>query len=171
MRVAVTDLVGRPGATRPLRTTVERDDIVDLGVADEALVGPIEVDAELDSVVEGILVRGRLAFGFVQPCARCLTDVRTDLGIEVAELFVDPARSDEEVEEGYELDADAIDIEALVRDTVVTAIPVRVLCREDCRGLCPVCGADRNEQDCGHEAEVIPDRRWSALGSVQLPPA
>lgn len=179
MRVPVTDLVGKPGATRELTRTLTREDVGgegdSLGPADEALTGPIELDLHLDSVVEGILARGDIAFTVELPCARCLKPQRAEHTVDVAELFQDPRKRDEDDEEdpGYELvdDNSAIDLSTLIRDAIVMDLPVRVLCREDCQGLCPVCGADRNEDDCGHRPEEEPDPRWAALADLDVPEA
>jgi uncharacterized protein len=177
VRVPVTDLVGHPGATKPYAATLAREEIGDAeaswGPADDVLDGPIELDFDLDSVVEGILVRGTVRFGVEMPCARCLAPQSAEHTVHVAELFQDPRKreDDDEDDPGYELvdDVTAIDVATLVRDSVLMDLPVRVLCREDCQGLCSVCGTDRNEADCGHRPENTPDPRWSKLADLDLP--
>lgn len=177
MRVPVTDLVGKPGATRELNRTLTREDVSSeddsLGPADEALKGPIELELHLDSVVEGILARGDIHFAVELPCARCLAPQMAEHSVSVAELFQDPRKRDPDDEDdpGYEIvdDHTAIDLSTLLRDAILMDLPVRVLCREDCQGLCPVCGADRNETDCGHRPEESPDPRWAALADLDLP--
>lgn len=175
MRVPVTDLVGHPGATRALAAAVGRDAFGDdpWGPADEAVEDPIELDLHLDSVVEGILVRGRIGVALSLPCARCLEPQGADRTLEVAELFLDPTKreDDEDEDPGYELldDRTAIDLSTLVRDAIVIDLPTRVLCREDCQGLCPVCGCDRNTEDCGHGDQPEPDARWAKLAELDLP--
>ena len=178
MRVPVTDLVGHPGATRALVQDVvpeEVDEHDEWGPADDTLDGPLRVDLGLDAVVEGILVRGTVDFDLEVPCARCLTPQRLEHTIPVAELFTDPRKVEEEAddEDGYRIDDDLahIDLGPLLRDTVVMEVPVRVLCRDDCQGLCPVCGTDRNETDCGHRPDEDPDPRWAALAELDVPPA
>ena len=69
-------------------------------------------------------------------------------------------------EEGYVVQDSKVDLEPMVRDTVGVALPLNPLCREDCRGLCPRCGADRNGGDCGC-AEETGDPRWSALRELK----
>ncbi|WP_052666414.1 YceD family protein [Nitriliruptor alkaliphilus] len=175
MRVPVTDLVGHPGETRPFAAAASRDAFGQdpWGPADEAIVDPIRLDLHLDSVVEGILVRGRIDVELVLPCARCLEPQGTDRTLEVAELFLDPTKREDDTDEdpGYELvdDRTAIDLSTLVRDAVVIDLPTRILCREDCQGLCPVCGTDRNTRDCGHGEESEPDARWAKLAELDLP--
>jgi uncharacterized protein len=134
---------------------------------------PVELDLHLDAVVEGILVRGTLGFTVHLPCARCLVEQRVHIEPEVAELFVDPTKreEDEEDDPGYELEDDltAIDLSTLARDALVLDLPLRVLCREDCQGLCPTCGAVRNTTDCGHADTEPRDERWARLADLDLP--
>ncbi|MDP9021922.1 MAG: DUF177 domain-containing protein [Actinomycetota bacterium] len=178
MRIPITDLVDRPGATREVTATLTRGEVdapaSDWGPADEALDGPIGVDLRLEMLVDGLLVRGRLAFATSLPCGRCLTDVDADHNVAVSELYIDPRRLDpdaEEVEAGYEiLPEGAIDLVAMFRDSIVATIPLRALCHADCRGLCPVCGADRNVSGCGHGETEAVDPRWAPLQDLSLPP-
>lgn len=176
MRVPVTGLVDHPGETRALTRAVPPTTFGDepWGVVGHAVEDPVELDLHLDAVVEGILVRGRLRFHLEQPCGRCLVPQPLDLDVTVAELFTDPARRDPDDEDdpGYELidDATALDLTTLVRDALLIDLPVRTICREDCAGLCPVCGGDRNHTDCGHTESGSADPRWSKLAELDLPP-
>lgn len=176
MRVPVTDLVGSPGQTRALVAEVGRDAFGEdpWGTAEGAIEDPIRLDLQLESVVDGILVRGDVAVSLSLPCARCLEPQGADRTLAVAELFLDPTKreDDEDEDPGYELldDRTAIDLSTLVRDAVVIELPTRVLCRDDCQGLCPVCGGDRNIDDCGHGDEPTPDDRWAKLAELDLPP-
>jgi len=90
-----------------------------------------------------------------------------------AELFGFDGDDVEEVVEDldYELvDGDtALELDQMVRDAVVVGQPVRVLCRPDCEGLCPTCGADRNAEPCDHGDEQVIDPRWEALRGLRLP--
>ncbi len=176
LRVPVTDLVGHPGATRALTEVVEADDVDEhdeWGPAEDTLAGPLQLDFVLESVVEGILVRGTVDVDLDLACARCLAIQRLEHTVSLAELFVDPRRAEaEDDEDSYRLDVDLshLDLGPLLRDTVVMEVPVRVLCRDDCQGLCPVCGVDRNVTDCGHRPDEEPDPRWAALADLELPP-
>ena len=62
---------------------------------------------------------------------------------------------------------EAIELDDLVREEILLALPAQVLCRESCRGLCPVCGVDRNLSTCDCEARQI-DSRWEALKDLQF---
>ena len=177
MRIPVTDLVGHPGATRAVVQEVvpaDVDEHGDWGPAEGVVVGPLQLAFNLDSVVEGILVRGTVDVDLEVPCARCLAPQRLEHTVPVTEMFTDPRQLDEDDDEdGYLIDDDLahLDLGPLLRDTVVMEVPVRLLCRDDCQGLCPVCGADRNEGDCGHRPDEEPDPRWAKLADVDVPPA
>ncbi len=176
MRVVVTDIVGRPGATQPLHERVPTVEFgEDWGPAEGLLDDAVDLDLHLDSVVDGILVRGTLSFGITLTCARCLKSLPTRIDAQVTELFVDPSRDlDEEgVEPGYELldGLTALDLSTLVRDALLVDLPLRVLCRADCPGLCPECGAELDAGDCGHGGQDAIDPRWAALAELDLPPS
>lgn len=179
MRVDVIDLIANPGASRGVDDAVHREDVAtgSWGPADEALRSPVAYDLVLEMLVDGLLARGSLAFTTSQPCARCLVDVVVEQDVEVSELYLDPNRIEEdddheEVDLGYELHVAEghIDLEAMLRDTVVATLPLRTLCSEDCRGLCPTCGADRNREGCGHRYEPEADPRWAVLQELDVPP-
>lgn len=176
MRVSITEIVDQPGATRPVEVVVPADEFGSdpWGTADGAILDPVELDLHLDSVVDGILVRGELVFHLDLACGRCLEPQRVERRVTVAELFLDPAKRIEEEDEdepGYELldDRTAIDLTTMVRDALIIDLPMRTLCREDCQGLCPTCGVDRNQTDCGHRQDAGTDPRWAALADLDLP--
>jgi uncharacterized protein len=175
VRVPVTDLVGSPGATRAVARAVPPADLGEdpWGPAEGAIRGEVDLDLHLDAVVDGILVRGTVGVDLELPCSRCLEPQPVHRDVTVAELFVDPAKRDEDDEEdpGYELidDATAIVLDTMVRDALLVDLPVRVLCDETCQGLCPTCGVDRNRTACGHGDGDDPDPRWAKLAELELP--
>jgi uncharacterized protein len=170
-------LVGHPGETRPLVDDVAVDAFGDgsWGPLDDAVLDPVRLDLHLDAVVEGILVRGTVGATLALECHRCLAPTSLVREVAVAELFIDPARHDPdegiEVEEGYELldRTTALELDTLVRDALVIDLPVRILCRPECRGICPECGAERDTSDCGHAPAEPGDARWGALADLRLP--
>jgi len=165
--IHVADLIGSPGSSR-------RVDVVLPVPADfeMALVDPAEtvhLSGSLDSVVDGILVRGDLRVEVSWSCARCLTTGHEVLRAPVAELYHDSAEVavDDDADEGYRVDTEQIDLEILVRDALAEVLPPNPVCRPDCKGLCPQCGVDRNTETCScHDADV--DRRWDALADLKL---
>jgi uncharacterized protein len=97
-------------------------------------------------------------------CVRCLREFPDGVRVDVRELFA--RHPDEAEDEGYALVGDQLPLDTMIRDALVLALPDAPLHAPDCAGLCPVCGADRNELDCGHDQAPI-DPRWSALADLR----
>lgn len=121
---------------------------------------------------QDVLVRGDLAARVPQACGRCLESYEVAVAPAVDTRFVPrPAGRAEERELGADdletdvYDGVSIDLGVLVETETTLALPMKPLCREDCRGLCPVCGANRNVTACGH-AERSADPRWAPLRSL-----
>jgi uncharacterized protein len=155
----------RAGAMQVVQTTAQAP--ADLGIA---VIGvppgsPVELDLRLESVVEGVLVSGTATVELRGECVRCLDEVSAELEIDVQELFVYPG-SEATEEEASRLEGDLVDLEPLLRDGVVLDLPFQPLCREDCQGLCVVCGVNLNaDPDHSHEAAVDP--RWEKLRRLE----
>ncbi|MGH8907417.1 MAG: YceD family protein [Egibacteraceae bacterium] len=171
----VSELIGQPGVSRrvDLALPVPRG----LALPLVEVVEPLRLTGEVASVVEGMLVRGVLRVALRLQCARCLTDLASETASEVVELFVDPTRADrwppahapgDPVEAGYEISDGRIDLDTLLRDALLPAVPYQPLCDTACRGLCPMCGSNRNDADCAC-AQEQPDSRWEALEGLRLP--
>jgi uncharacterized protein len=124
---------------------------------------PIRVVGTLERIGEGVVFRGTLHAPWRSVCSRCLQPVAGEVAVHVDELFeVAPLAG-----ETYQLDDDALDLLPLVRDALLLDLPTAPLCREDCAGICPECGADRNTTACAC-GSVEPDPRWAALRSLEL---
>ncbi len=161
--VNVADLVTRPGARR--RERVEGRLPGPVVVVDSTLrtEDPVVVDVLLEWVSDGLLATGTVVGAWEGPCRRCLQPVQGTLNADVQEMFESNPREGET----YRLGHDFIDLELLAREALVLDLPLAPLCREDCRGLCPTCGADLNQGDCDcPPAEVDP--RWAALDVLHL---
>jgi uncharacterized protein len=123
-------------------------------------------------IVADIRLRGRFAGKFQVPCARCVEPVEIPLAAEY-DLIFRPAAADAEATErsitapeteiGYYL-KDSLVLEDVLREQVLLSLPVRTLCKPDCKGLCPRCGADRNSQACSCAGN---DPRWEALAGLR----
>jgi uncharacterized protein len=159
------ELGRRPGAER--HVTLEAPAPADLGI--EVLRvpegRPVEFDLRLESVVEGVLVTGTVTASLEGECARCLEDVRDEVHADLTELYVyddEESEQNDEDDETSRLQGDLLDLEPVLRDAVVLALPFQPLCREDCPGLCVECGA-RLADDPGHRHAEQGDPRWAAL--------
>ena len=113
----------------------------------------------------GTAFRLRLTTQLHGPCYRCLDDAAFDQPIDVREYQADDPEGDDELESVYVADG-RIDLSAWGRDSMVLALPDKILCREDCAGLCPVCGKNLNREPHGHEGEEL-DPRWADLAELR----
>ena len=147
-RVVVSDL--NPGDSRPFAVETPATYAVELArVAPET---PVRAEVELRAISGGVMVDGTVAYEAELTCHRCLL-TWTEEGKRRVLQLVEPAGADEAE---YTLEGDELDLEPLVRDEVTLALPIAPLCREDCAGLCPTCGADLNTDACpGHDEESV----------------
>ncbi|ONI70324.1 metal-binding protein [Actinosynnema sp. ALI-1.44] len=160
------ELGRRPGSSRAIHRTVTLES--PLGVED-VIAAPrgavVDVDVLLESVVEGVLVSGTASAPVEGECARCLDPLTSRVEVELTELFAYPHSATEETTDEDEvprLVEDRIDLEPVVRDALVLALPLVPLCRPDCAGLCPGCGVKWADLGPDHGHEKI-DPRWAAL--------
>lgn len=125
--------------------------------------------------VEDIRVRAEVKGNFELLCARCLTGVPMPVAASFDLIFrpggVDAesgehAITEDETEIGY-YEKSGLPLEDVVREQVLLTLPGRALCREDCKGLCPHCGVDRNTTEC-HCGETPADPRWGALAGLNV---
>jgi uncharacterized protein len=154
----------RPGSMRKESHTVPAP--ADLGVE---MVGvpegaDIELDIRLEAVMEGVLVSGTARAPLSGECARCLDPLTSSIEVDFQELYVyDDTRSGESAEDDERrLEGDLIDLEPVVRDAMVLALPLSPLCRDDCPGLCSDCGVRLADAEPDHHHDAV-DLRWAAL--------
>ncbi len=164
------ELGRRPGSQREVSLTVPAPADLGIEVLGVPEGSPVELDLRLEAVMEGVLVTGTARATLEGECARCLEPISDEVEVRFQELCVyddhdvDP---DEELEVST-LQDDLVDLEPLLRDAVVLALPFQPLCQDDCPGLCPECGARlADEPDHGHDAPGDP--RWAALGALVEP--
>ncbi|GAB7104707.1 DUF177 domain-containing protein [Streptomyces phaeofaciens JCM 4814] len=169
------ELGRRPGALQ--RLTREIDAPRDLGIP--GVVGvpegaPLELELRLESVMEGVLVTGTARAQAEGECVRCLEPVELGLETDFQEMFsypdadergrakAQPDETDAEDDEDMLFIEDGLfDLEPVLRDAVVLALPMQPVCQEDCLGLCSECGA-RLTDDPDHHHDAT-DIRWAAL--------
>jgi uncharacterized protein len=120
-------------------------------------------DVRLESFQGGVMATGKVWAPWSGICRRCTIPVGGELVVGVRERFTEPGGryGDPDDDEAYPIVEDRLDLGPMVRDAVVLDLPLAPLCREGCGGLCPQCGADRNEESCGCVAPVDP--RWANL--------
>jgi uncharacterized protein len=136
----------------------------------------VELRVRFEAVTEGVLVTGSATAPIVGECARCLAPLTSTVTAKFTELYLYPdtrprreaeRRQQEEPgefedEERY-LDGDLLDLEPVLRDAVVLALPMSPRCRPDCPGLCVECGIPLAEAGPDHRHQDAPDPRWAGL--------
>ncbi len=158
------ELGRRPGSERKVSLTAPAPADLGIEVLHVPEGSPIEFDIRLEAVVEGVLVTGAARAELVGECVRCLEEIRSEINADFQEHFVydDEGERDAEDEETSRLEGDLVDLEPLLRDAVVLALPFQPVCQDDCPGLCTECGA-RLADDPDHRHEAAVDPRWAAL--------
>ncbi|HEU4568839.1 MAG TPA: DUF177 domain-containing protein [Marmoricola sp.] len=159
------ELGRRPGSQRRVSLTAEAPAELGIEVLGVPEGSPVDLDLRLEAVMEGVLVTGSAEAALEGECVRCLEPIDDTVTVDFQELFLyddgeDPA--DDQEDDVNRLEGDLLDLEPVVRDAVVLALPFQPLCRDDCPGLCAECGA-RLADDPGHRHDEAVDPRWAAL--------
>jgi uncharacterized protein len=159
------ELGRRPGSMRRVQRTVGAPADLGTEVIGVREGSDLELDLRLEAVMEGVLVSGTARASAAGECVRCLDDAERELDVDVQELFAYPGKSPEgDSEELRELEGDLLDLEGVLRDAVVLALPFQPVCSDECPGLCSECGV-RLADNPGHEHDSV-DPRWAALQTL-----
>lgn len=146
--------------------------------ADDPGAGEASATVELQIQGDDVFARGTITGWLAVACGRCLNPARVELADDIAVTYLPRERvpddsSDDEVElteddvDVYPYDDDEIDLEPLLREQLILAVPYVPLCAEDCKGLCSRCGADLNKTPCDCDTHVV-DPRLASLKDIKL---
>ena len=167
------ELGRRPGSQRLVSFTAPAPADLGIEVLRVPEESPVELDLRLEAVMEGVLVTGQAHARLEGECARCLDEIHDEVVGDIQELFVydedDTTTGSREGEDDdvARLEGDLLDLEPQLRDAVVLMLPFQPLCRDDCPGLCPTCGA-RLADDPTHQHDEPVDPRWAKLSGLRL---
>jgi len=170
---ATRELARRPGTMRTVRRTVSAPSVIGTDVIGVPLGDPVELELTMESVVEGVLATVEIDADATGVCVRCLDETGYHVQVRAQELFAYPERVQRHAQhdapaaseqEQYELQDDTIDLETVVRDAIVTALPFQPVCRPDCPGLCAQCGVRLADEPL-HAHDTV-DPRWAALADL-----
>jgi len=151
----------RPGEVRAQTLEVELDPFVLGGQRYEAIPGTIPVELQLSQASGAMVFDLEFDVRLSGACMRCLGFAEVERHVRAREFHDFDAPPSDELRSDYVLD-NHLQLSAWARDAVALELPEQILCREDCAGLCPVCGKDLNEEPHEH-LERDPDPRWAAL--------
>jgi uncharacterized protein len=157
----VTELLENPGVRREVQF---ENPSGDLQVGIVCVPGNLRFDLVGEAIDAGVLIQGTIAGSSTAVCRRCLQPIESEFTFGASEIYRPPT---EVWEEGYVIKEGTIDLERLVSDTVALNLDLNPLCKEDCIGLCPRCGADLNQGPCDCTPLQEGDLRWSALRELR----
>lgn len=137
-------------------------------------LSPVRWDGEIRFVDPGFYLKGELTYEQELACDRCLKEtteaVSSPLELLILTYEEKPEAEEQELQEKdmnvLHLEGEELDTSQIFMEQIQLNIPMKPLCRPDCAGLCPHCGADRNEEPCGCSESVI-DPRWAALAALK----
>jgi uncharacterized protein len=160
LHVNAAELLREPGLRRHVTTVVGAATIW----ADHpAVAGDVTIDVEVVSTIDDIALTGTIEVPWQGECRRCLRPFREMLVVDVEERYAErPAEHDD----AFPIEHGQIDLAPMVREHLLLAVDDPRLCRPDCPGLCPVCGADLTTGPCECDGAVV-DERWAALDQLR----
>jgi len=155
----------------------ERVAVESLGREELLELGPVAWRGQVVFADPGYYLRAHLSYDQTLSCNRCLTPIHEPASSEVElMILVEPSgkrgeeRGEHELKEGdmsvLYLDGEILETRPILLEQLQLNVPMKPLCKPDCKGLCPVCGGDRNRADCDCE-EASPDPRWAALAALR----
>jgi uncharacterized metal-binding protein YceD (DUF177 family) len=166
-QVDLRELGRRAGSMRELDRSVPAPDHWRVELIGVPAGADVHLRLRLESVMEGVLVSGDIEVPLMGSCARCLEPIEDTLTLAVQELYAYEGSTTEatsEEDEVRRIEGDHLDLEPLVRDTVVLALPLAPVCAEDCAGLCVDCGQRLDDLPADHAHEIV-DARWADLAA------
>ena len=161
-----TRALGRqPGAAREETRTIPAPDSLRVELAAVPAGAEMQVTVRLEAVHEGVLVTGTATAPVTGECARCLEPLTSSVEASFQELYhyePSPVEAEDEEDELL-LEGDLLDLEPVLRDAVVLALPLSPLCTDDCAGLCVRCGVRLADAGPGHRHDDVVLPEWEAL--------
>jgi uncharacterized protein len=130
------------------------------------VVGPVALSGKVQVVEDEVLIQAALCATLAQACSLCLSPFDTVYDLSLEELFV--KEEDGYLSEKFAYSGDQLSLDAMVESNLVLALPIQSLCSPGCKGLCPVCGSNRNEKDCGCVLETEAKDPFSILKTLDL---
>jgi uncharacterized protein len=133
----------------------------------------VRLDGRIEPAGDGYLLRGNLRGGLTVTCARCLEPAPVAIDAPMAISFVEKGDDEDDEEEDAQDDVvkfehGVIDVGGPIRDEILLAVPMSAICREDCAGICPSCGQNRNLTPCDCEKHAIDTSKLGALAKIKL---
>jgi len=164
--IDLTRFALRPGEGRRIDLDTDPGQLALGGERYEVAGRTVPARIDLSRTAGGYAVRMRFTAHVSGPCMRCLDDADVPVDVDAREVD-QPSVGDEELSSPYIADEE-LDLSSWAHDALALALPLQLLCRPDCRGLCPVCGVSLNDAGAEeHRHEPAPDPRWAKLRELK----
>ena len=166
MLIDLSDVLTNEGRVEKAEAPLEMT-VFDSGRGSFPILEKSPVSFEFANVKKGrARIRGSVKIVSAAVCDRCLTEVPVELKLEFDRLVAAPdSEEDEEADDRSFMDGFQLDVETFVYDEILGNWPAKILCREDCKGLCLKCGQNLNMRDCGCDT-FVPDPRMAAIQDI-----
>jgi DUF177 domain-containing protein len=155
------------GEGRRIDTHVTVEPLSFGGQTYEADAREVPVRLDISRTMGGYALRLRMTVPLDGPCMRCLEPAERVIEVDAREVDQPGSGDDDELTSPY-VDRDELDLRSWARDALVLALPTQIVCQEECRGLCPVCGENLNAASPDHAHEAEPDPRWAKLRELRF---
>lgn len=161
MKLELIEILSNSGAVREFEGDAEfdRDDLPD-GVAFNE---PVHIKGRAENIGGQVEISARVTARLDTVCARCMKEISEDVDFGFSERIA--GKDSQEDDDVILLEGSEVDVADLALNNFITISPMKYLCKEDCKGLCPRCGADRNQTDCGCENDAV-DPRFDVLNDL-----
>lgn len=159
MQVRIHDIAKSPGLSKPFQAEEN------MALSGLRLEGPVTVDVRVSNAGTRFVVQGQVKSRAIIECSRCLSDYVEALAVKVEEDFLSedsPELNNDGVDNILTYKDDRLELDELIRQELMAALPMQPICKEDCKGLCDQCGTDLNNDSCECATEEL-DPRWAAL--------
>lgn len=160
IKINVAQIKKRLVGEKPLAYELEAAEL-EISPEEMGIIGSVKLVGTMSNAGDVLLLQAKMQCKVQRTCSRCLKEFTGVTEAEVVEKFY-PAGADNIENDAFVYDSDVIDITEPLREGLLLAEPMQALCKPDCRGLCPVCGADLNDGDCGCDRLTV-DPRLAAL--------
>ena len=160
LRINTSELRRRAGVHRRVELSIPPTEL-DLG--DDRVTGDVVVAVDLESTIDGVVVGGQASVGWSDACRRCLRPIDGVAVAHVDELYQEHVTDPD----AFPIEGEQLDLAPMTRELVLLELPDAPLCRDDCAGICPTCGNDRNVEACTCD-DVVADARWAALDGLEF---
>lgn len=166
MLINLSDVLTSEGRVENIEAQLEMTSF-DSGMGSFPVVEKLPVSFTFKNVEEGkARIQGNVKITFQAVCDRCLTEVPVALALAFDRLVTAPdMEEDEDVDDKSFMDGYQLDVETFVYNEVIGNWPAKILCKEDCKGICPKCGQNLNMGDCGCDT-FVPDPRMAVIQDI-----